>query len=127
MSEIHDVIDRFEIAALQAEVTDALMMHDYERISNLFTEDCVVRVPHINARVVGREQISAGAERAQDEMWDYFVQITHPGAVKVDGDTASGRAYLLEFGQFLDGSAHRNYGVYHDSYRRTVEGWPRDR
>jgi len=48
----------------------------------------VVRIPHIGAEVIGREEIRAGAER----LWpllDYFVQTTHPGTIQLDGDTAS--------------------------------------
>ncbi len=122
MSDIKDIADRFEIQTLQADCIDALMMHDYDRVAGLFTEDGVVRVPHINAEGVGREQMRAGAEKAQD-MWNYFIQITHPGSITLDGDTANGRAFLIEFGQFKDGNSHRNFGIYHDSYRRTADGW----
>lgn len=38
-------------------------------------------------------------------------------------DTASGRAYISEFGHLRDGSSHLNYAVYHDRYRRTPDGW----
>ena len=49
------------------------MMRDYDRLASLFTPDGVVRVPHINAEAVGREQLRAGAERLQG-LLDYFVQ-----------------------------------------------------
>jgi ketosteroid isomerase-like protein len=80
-----------EIEALRGELTDAVMMHDYDRLASLFTPDGVVRVPHINAEAAGREQLRAGAERLQG-LLDYFVQTTHPGTIQLDGDTASGRA-----------------------------------
>ena len=51
------------------------------------------------------------------------MQTTHPGTIQLDGDTASGRAYVLSFGRMRDGSSHLNYAVYHDRYRRTPEGW----
>jgi hypothetical protein len=41
----------------------------------------------------------------------------------LDGDTATGRCYVTEFGRFGDGSSHANHAIYHDSYRRTAEGW----
>ena len=47
----------------------------------------------------------------------------HPGMVQVDGDTAVGRSYVVEFGRFRDGGSHQNYAVYHDRYRRTRDGW----
>lgn len=116
------IADRVEIEALRAEFTDAVMMHDYDRLASLFTEDGVVRIPAPGADAIGRAAIRAGVERMQG-MWEFFVQATHPGTVELDGDVASGRAYLSEFGRLLDGTGHRNVGVYHDRYRRTPGGW----
>jgi hypothetical protein len=82
----------------------------------------VVRIPGINAETVSREGIRAGVERLQG-LWQYFVQNTHPGATKLEGDTAVGRAYLSEFGRLRDGSSHLNYAIYHDRYERTPDGW----
>jgi hypothetical protein len=41
----------------------------------------------------------------------------------LDGDTASGRAYLQELARFRDGRSELNYAVYHDRYQRTPGGW----
>jgi ketosteroid isomerase-like protein len=117
-----DIADRVEIEALRGELTDAVMMRDYDRFASLFTEDGAWRIPDVNVEFVGREEIRAGIERLQG-LWDYFVQTTHPGAIRLDGGTASGRAYVLEFGQMRDGSSQLNYSVYHDRYRRTPDGW----
>jgi hypothetical protein len=43
--------------------------------------------------------------------------------VQLAGDTAAGRAYIVEFGRFRDGSSHLNYSLYHDRYQRTPDGW----
>jgi ketosteroid isomerase-like protein len=122
VSDFQAIADRVEIEALRGEYVDAVLTRDYDRLASLFTEDGAVRMPHINQEAVSREQIRAGVARLQD-MWDYFVQTTHPGAIELDGDTASGRAYLCEFGKMRDGSSHLNYAVYHDRYRRTPDGW----
>ncbi|HYH27333.1 MAG TPA: nuclear transport factor 2 family protein, partial [Actinomycetota bacterium] len=98
MSELRAIADRFEIEALRGEFTDAVMMRDHDRLASLFTEDGVVRIPHINEEAVSREEIRAGIERLQD-LWDYFVQTTHPGTIGLDGDTAVGRAYISELGR----------------------------
>jgi hypothetical protein len=50
-------------------------------------------------------------------------QTTHPGAIRLDGDTASGRAYIQELIGFRDGSSELNYAIYHDRYQRTPDGW----
>jgi ketosteroid isomerase-like protein len=122
MSDLQATADRVEIEALHGEFTDAVMMHDYDRLAQLFAEDGAVRMPHIDAEGVGRDAIRAAAERLQG-LWDYFVQTTHPGTIRLEGDAASGRAYISEFGRLHDGSSHMNYAVYHDRYRRTADGW----
>ena len=116
------IADRVEIEALRAEFADAGMMRDYDRFASVFTPDGAWRMPHIDVEFVGREQIRAGIERLQG-LWDYFVQTVHPGAVHLDGDTATGRTYVEEFGRFRDGSSNHNYALYHDRYQRTADGW----
>ena len=123
MSALEAIADRVEIEALRGEFTDAQMMDDYDRFASLFTPDAVWRIPAVNAEFAGREEIRAGIERLKEDLWDYLVQTTHPGTIHVDGDTASGRAYVLSFGHMRDGSSHLNYSVYHDRYQRTPGGW----
>ena len=110
MSDLEAIADRVEIEALRGEYTDAVMMRDYDRVASLFTPDGAVRIPHINAEAVSREEIRAGSEPAQG-LWEYFVQTTHPGTIRLDGDTASGRAYMQELGRFRDGGRVRHRGV----------------
>src|SRR5215813_1595063 len=99
------------------------MMNDFDRLASLFTPDAVWRVPAVKAEFAGREQIRAGIERLKEGVWDFLLQSTHPGSIELDGDTATGRAYVLTFGRFHDGGSHLNFSVYHDRYRRTPEGW----
>src|SRR5215831_17679316 len=122
MSDIQAIADRVEIEALRGEFTDAVMMRDYDRGASLFTPDGVLRMPNVPVELAGREQIRAAGERLQG-LWDYFVQTTHPGVIQLDGDTASGRAYMSELGRGRDGSSELNYAIYHDRYQRTGDGW----
>ena len=121
MSDLDAIADRVEIEALRGEFTDAVMMRDYDRLASLFTPDGAVRMPHINAEASSREEIRAGIERMQG-LWDCFVQNAHPGMIELDGDTAIGRTYISELMHGRPGS-HLNYAIYHDSYRRTPDGW----
>ncbi|SDU82898.1 nuclear transport factor 2 family protein [Jiangella alkaliphila] len=123
MSDLHAAADRVEIEALRGEFTDAGMMRDYDRFAALFTDDAVWRVPAVGVEFAGRAEIRAGIERLLGELWNYLLQATHPGIVRLDGDTATGRAYVLSFGGLRDGASHLNYSVYHDRYRRTPDGW----
>ena len=122
MSNLQAITDRVEIEALRGEFTDAVMMNDQDRLASLFTPGGAVRIPLANIEATGREEIRALGERRQ-ALTDYFVQTTHPGTIQLDGDTASGRAYVLTFGRFQGGGSHLNYFVYHDRYQRTPDGW----
>jgi ketosteroid isomerase-like protein len=122
MSDFQAIADRVEIEALRGEFTDAVMMRDYDRGASLFTPEGVVRMPNVPVELAGREQIRAGGERLQG-LWAYFVQNTHPGMIQLDGDTASGRAYMHELARRRDGSSHLNCAIYHDRYQRTGDGW----
>ena len=122
MTDLQAIADRVEIEALRAEFTDAAMMNDYSRLASLFTPDGVMRWPHVGVDFAGRETISTAGSR-RDEMVDLFVQTTHQGAITLEGDTASGRAYIQELIHLRDGSSHQNFAIYHDQYQRTPEGW----
>jgi len=122
VSDLQAIADRVEIEALRGEYTDAIMMRDFDRFASLFTPDGAVRIPHANTEVVGREQIRAGGAQLQ-HLWDFFVQTTHPGSIQLDGDTATGRAYIQELSRFRDGRTELNYAIYHDRYLRTPDGW----
>jgi ketosteroid isomerase-like protein len=123
MSDFQAIADRVEIDALRGEFTDAGMMRDYDRLASLFTQDAVWRIPVVDVEFVGRPEIRAGVERLVEDVWDYLVQAAYPGTIQLEGDTATGRAYVLSFGDMRDGSSHLNYSVYHDRYQRTPEGW----
>lgn len=122
MSDPQAVADRLDIEALRAEITDAVMMRDFDRVAALFTPDGAMRWPHIGKEFTGRDEIRAGIEWGQG-LWEFFVQNVHPGVLRLDGDTATGRTYIHEFGRMRDGSSHLNYALYHDRYRRTADGW----
>jgi ketosteroid isomerase-like protein len=122
MSDLRSIADRVEVEALRGEFADAANMSDYDRAASLFTPDGVLRMPHASVELVGQEQIRAfGARR--DSFVEYLIQNTHPGTIQIDGDTATGRAYLSEVIRLRDGSSHLNYGIYHDRYQRTDDGW----
>ena len=122
MRDLQVIADRVEIEALRGEFTDAAMMRDRARLASLFTPDGALRMPNVPAELVGREQIRAGGERLQ-ALWEIFVQTTHPGTIRVDGDTATGRAYLQELVRASNGHEGMNFAIYHDRYQRTANGW----
>ena len=46
-----------------------------------------------------------------------------PGTIQLDGDTATGRAYIQELARTRDGRQGLNCAIYHDRYQRTGDGW----
>jgi ketosteroid isomerase-like protein len=122
MSDFQAIADRVEIEALRGEFTDAVMMRDYDRAAALFTPDGALRMPNVPVELEGPEQIRAWGARVP-EFVDFLVQTTHPGVIQLDGDTATGRAYLQEVLRTREGHAEVNYAIYHDRYQRTAGGW----
>jgi len=118
----HQILDRIEISALRAEFTDAVMMQEPARIASLFTTDGRLSMPDARVEAVGPEQIRLTAQRLQ-QAWQFFVQRSSDGAILLDGDIASGRTYLHEVARLSDGREGLNYGIYHDRYRHTENGW----
>jgi uncharacterized protein (TIGR02246 family) len=122
MTDMQAIADRVEIEALRAEFTDAATMRDYDRFASLFTADGRWCIPGADVDLRGRSEVRAGIERLQG-FWEYFVQNPHAGVTFVDGETATGRAYVTEFGRLRDGTSHLNHAIYHDRYQRTPDGW----
>ena len=122
MRDLEAIADRVEIEALRGEFTDAAMMRDYDRAASLFTPGGALRIPDAEVELAGQKEIRAWGERVPAVV-DYLVQNTHPGTIQLDGDTASGRAYICELIHLRDGSSHLNYAIYHDRYQRTGDGW----
>jgi ketosteroid isomerase-like protein len=122
MTDFQALADGVEIEALRGEFTDAVMMMDYDCAASLFTEDGVVRMPALSVEITGREAVRV-EERRVRALADFLVQNTHPGTIMLDGDTASGRAYVFELGRARDGWSMQAYAIYHDRYRRTGDGW----
>jgi ketosteroid isomerase-like protein len=122
MSDMQAIADRVEIEALRGEFTDAVMMRDYDRAASLFTPDGALRMPNVPVELEGPEQIRAWGARVP-EFVEFLVQTTHAGVIRLDGDTASGRAYMQEVLRTRGGHAEVNYAIYHDRYQRTAGGW----
>ncbi|MCL2536579.1 MAG: nuclear transport factor 2 family protein [Nocardiaceae bacterium] len=114
--------DHVEIESLRAEFTDAAMMNDHDRLASLFVADGVLRIPDADIEAVGAEAIRALAVHRAATM-EVFVQTTHPGVTTLDGDTATGRAYVSELIKTRDHGSLLNYAIYHDRYQRVSGTW----
>ena len=55
--------------------------------------------------------------------YELLVQIAPNGSIEIDGDTATGRWYILEIGRLRGGSSSQQVALCRDQYRRTADGW----
>jgi hypothetical protein len=65
---------------------------------------------YLPRRLAGRDEIRAWGEKVPTFV-DFLVQTTYPGIIALDGDLASGRAYMQELGRARDGRSALNYAV----------------
>ena len=97
MSDLQAIADRVQIEALRGEATDAAMMRDYDRVASLFTHDGVVRIPHIGAEAVSREEIRSVSERLQP-LLDCFSRgsFADPPATRMTASPGSSSRAVME-------------------------------
>jgi hypothetical protein len=99
------------------------MIRDFDRFASLFTQDAVWRIPSSTSSSSAGRRSAPGSSGWGRVSGTTSCKPRTPGTIQLEGDTASGRAYVLSFGHMRDGSSHLNYSVYHDRYRRTPAGW----
>ena len=79
-------------------------------------------MPSIPAELAGRDAIRGWGTRVP-QFVESLIQTTHAGVIELDGDTATGRAYMHELIRTRDGRSEVNFAIYHDRYQRTGDGW----
>ena len=70
----------------------------------------------------GKDAIVAGFTEGI-AAYELLVQVAPNGRIEIDGDTATGRWYILEIGQLRDGPSSQQVALCRDEYRRTGDGW----
>ena len=55
--------------------------------------------------------------------YELLVQVAPNGRIEIDGDTATGRWYILEIGRLRSGGSSQQVALCRDEYRRTGDGW----
>ena len=116
--------DRLALHELVASYADAVSRRDAQDWGDLWAEDgvwCVPSFPSL-ARVEGRETIRSAWQVAMDN-FSLNVMVQTLGAVDVQGNTATGRAYHNELATNMDGETHTALGLYEDEYIRNDGAW----
>jgi ketosteroid isomerase-like protein len=102
MSGLQGIADHVEIEALRGEFTDAITMHDYDRLASLFAQDVAVRMPYVKVEHAGPEQIRAAIGRMQGLLDSSWKSPTHAQS-SLTAAPHPARAYSQELIRFRDG------------------------
>lgn len=70
----------------------------------------------------GKDVIVAGFV-AGIAAYELLVQVAPNGRIEIDGNTATGRWYILEIARHRDGPLYQQVALCRDEYRRTGNGW----
>ncbi|MEN3976851.1 nuclear transport factor 2 family protein [Emcibacter sp. SYSU 3D8] len=118
------VDDRLAIHELVAAYADAVTCNDAQAWSALWAEDGVWELSAIPGmeHVVGRDAIVKAWRAAMDSL-PPMVATSMLGAVTINGDTATGRAYPREFIIWPDGKTRTDTGRYDDTYVKREGRW----
>jgi ketosteroid isomerase-like protein len=114
-----DVIAINHLAVAYAE---AVCRGEIEEAGEVYADDGVLSSP-TTEDAVGREEIAA-LIRKTVAPFDFIFQTVQPGLVHVDGDQATARFPITEWGRRTsDGMGVQFLGFYDDDLVRTQEGW----
>lgn len=114
-----DIVDVWELHELRAKYSRAIDFENYERASEIFTDDAVVEYPSGTCTGAGEVE-TYWRENVAYEFSMHTVQMPE---ITVDGDTATGTWYMLVLYSAPDGSEGYVMGWYEDEYRRVDDGW----
>jgi ketosteroid isomerase-like protein len=117
---VQRLVDIEDLRMLRLRYHDAVNENRPDDIAALFTEDGEVDFGYLGA-TTGRPKVARFFGKMGDVL-ESVVQFMHNHVIEVDGDEATGSAYL-EAKTVSKGVAHRVAGRYRDTYRRTPEGW----
>lgn len=115
--------DEFAIQQLLSLYSDGCSRGDWDQVMATFLPDGVWEVPGLGARHEGHAVIRKAMAGFVAQM-DYFVQISAPAIIEVDGDRATARSTIRECGKFRGrDEALEVMGFYADELVRSAEGW----
>jgi uncharacterized protein (TIGR02246 family) len=118
------IADELEIRSLVHRYADAASRRDPLGVASTFTNDGEWHAPELG-RHKGRDAMLTFFS-AMLGGWNVFLQGLQSGVVVLDAadaDRATGRWFVQEVGQRVEGTNLTIAGVYHDEYRRDAGAW----
>ena len=114
--------DRLAIRERIETYSHAVFLKDAELWISNWVEDGVWSLPSIGVEMVGRARIRAACEQAMSgfALAGFFAL---PGAIEVDGDTATARSYTQEILVLQEGGVRKVVGAYDDTLVKRDGAW----
>jgi ketosteroid isomerase-like protein len=122
-SEHQKQADELAIRNLAERFSDAANRKDGEAFQALWAPDGQWIIgPPINVEFKGKENMGPSVTHMLG-LWDFFVQLSGPGVVVLDGDSATARFYVNEIARGKDGKGNYNLSMYDDELVKTDGVW----
>ncbi|MDP1813231.1 MAG: nuclear transport factor 2 family protein [Leadbetterella sp.] len=122
--KIQRIEDELEIRALADKFSDAANRKDSTLFESLWAEDGVWKIgAPINVEFKGKKTMGSSVAHMLD-LWDFFVQLTGPGVINIQGEKATARFYVNEIARKRDDkSGNYNLSVYDDELVKENGEW----
>lgn len=105
MQRLRDLVVDLEVRRLVFEYAATIDARDWDGLAAVLADDVVVEYHNGRTVVSGATEVVAYVrENTQHLAWQHH--LVSPYAVTVDGDTASGRTYLLSHQAFVEDAGH---------------------
>ncbi|MBC8154979.1 MAG: nuclear transport factor 2 family protein [Bacteroidetes bacterium] len=120
---VQQLMDEMAIRSLADKFSDAANRKDGAMFQSLWADDgeWVIGEP-INRQFSGKAGMSESVVHMLG-LWDFFVQLTGPGVVLVEGDRAFARFYVNEIARGHDGKGNYNLSMYEDELVKEDSQW----
>lgn len=116
--------DELAIRALADKFSDAANRKDSALFESLWAENGVWKIgAPINVEFKGKSTMGSNVVHMLG-LWDFFVQLTGPGVITIDGNKAKARFYVNEIARKKqDKSGNYNLSVYDDELVKENGEW----
>lgn len=118
------VKDELEIRGLAEKFSDAANRKDGAAFQALWAKEAVWKIgAPINMEFKGQENMGTSVTHMLG-LWDFFVQLSGPGVVTINGDKATARFYVNEIARKTDDkSGNYNLSMYNDELIKENGKW----
>ena len=119
---IQEISDRFEIQDLIAEYCDVIDKGDFDRLTEVFTEDAYIDYSAMGGAKGNLNEITQFLKNVMPMFINYQHMISNY-QIKIDGDSATGRIMCFNPME-ISGNPVFFLGLWYvDEYKRTPDGW----